>query len=316
MVAIPLLGILAAGLGSQALVQGYGKPWAEGKQRDARGKALTGILDDMDPNAGADETARGLAMGGLLDPDAFMRYGFEENRRGADFINDMLLMTEDARLRNQNTASEYDYRADEALLNSSLIDERNANTAARQADAAELTQQRAATAAAQERQQTLLNQTGTIQAEAEALIRPVEQRINSTQRAIQLANEVAAARRTPGILTDTEIRAKEFELSEIDADLFYDFKNKVYGPTEATGRVLAELQEAFPTYSNTSYESWQPLHERYKTRADEYTGEVASIAQEAQRRVDRLTNPNLGVNVQPTPPSGGIPDSAVIRDGG
>ncbi len=84
-----LLGILGAGLAAQAGVQGYGKPWAEGRQEKARGKRFTDIMGNFDPDQGQDAAQRMMAGGGLISPDTYSNNGFADANSQRDFAEQL-----------------------------------------------------------------------------------------------------------------------------------------------------------------------------------------------------------------------------------
>jgi len=82
---VPLIGMLAALGGTAALGQGVVMPWLRERERKSQGRTMQGLLAGLPEGAGADQTARALAEGGLLDAGQLMQYGFGQEGRGEQF---------------------------------------------------------------------------------------------------------------------------------------------------------------------------------------------------------------------------------------
>lgn len=83
----PLLGILGVGLagaGARALL-----PHIENRDARIKGRYRQDILAGLGPDAGPDQVARALLEGGALEPDEFMRTGFQDHGATRDYGLDL-----------------------------------------------------------------------------------------------------------------------------------------------------------------------------------------------------------------------------------
>lgn len=104
---LPFLGLLAgtAAVG-QAGITGANR-FLQNRDRERYKGEMQGLLGDLPEDAGPDQTARALAMGGMLSPEAMMQYGFGDHDRADKFGYDWQL----AQLDNQSQLAQLGARA-------------------------------------------------------------------------------------------------------------------------------------------------------------------------------------------------------------
>lgn len=77
-----LLPLLAAGLGGRAL-GGVLEDWEEDRDINRAAERQTGLLDSLPDDANGDAFSRGAFGAGMMDPQQYAQYGFEDQRQAA-----------------------------------------------------------------------------------------------------------------------------------------------------------------------------------------------------------------------------------------
>ncbi len=312
MVAPILLGILGAGLASQAAVHGWAIP--EFKKR--QGARATGILDELPEDAGIDDRRRALMQGGLLDVDRYAEIGFEDQASERDFLE---------ALRIANTDNDAAY--DRALLGESganyraELSQEGANTRQEDAQAHELgiisgEQYR-------EADDTFWATTNAL----EQVVAPHNNNISMRNRALEIITELENMGRLGRTVSPEKRNNLLFELSEIDEDLFWEHKKQIYGDAEATDQRVVKLRETYPTFTRDGelvrQGLWNETKKAYTRRSQEDAQTVEGAISRAEETIGRLNEqfPNSGGGwalenrdgyiVAPTTKGGGVPDDDI-----
>ncbi len=129
----------------------------------------------------------------------------------------------------------------------------------------------------------------------EEAVTPTNNVITMRNRAMEIADQLQKMPWGSGAWTPEKKNALMFELSEIDDQLFYEYKNKVYGEAEPPPAILRQLRESYPTFSDQPYRRWNETYQQYERRNSEDVETVESAIERAQRTIDRL-NESAGIN--------------------
>ncbi|SFL44633.1 hypothetical protein [Shimia aestuarii] len=305
---LPILaGILAAGLGSQALVHGYAIP----EYHRRRGKKAGGILDELDPNANIDQKREALMRGGLLTPETFANIGFEDAASSRDFFEEMQRMNQQYDLMNRNAEVDRAWRSGEAEAN-------------RQHQSTENMLDRDDKRATYDADQWRKNDETfwATQTALEEAVAPFNNNIEMRNRALEIVDVLNEQGKVGGVLAPEQRNALLFELSEIDDQLFYEYKRQVYGEAEPPPAVLQQLREAYPTFTDQPRRRWNETAEQYRRRSRDDAQTVQEELEKAGSVVERLNrgygetqwtidNPDRFVVA---PYAGGVSDDDVIED--
>ncbi len=283
MVAPLLLGILGAGLASQAAVHGYAIP----KFNQRQGQRAQGILDDLPEDASIDDKRRALMGAGLLSVEDFGKLGFEDQASERDFLEQLrIAQTNNAAAMDRAILGEQGATERTNIVQQGQND-RQASDQTFRAEQAEI--DRAAEA-------DVINATNWREADdqfwaadsaLETAVAPVNERINLRNQAIQIAEQLQQAMLTKGTHSP-EVRALQFQLDELSEIDFYSWVAETYGDREPSPETLRQLREAYPTYTSTDIRRWPEVTEAYNSRNATDAQTVQDHIAKAQRTVDRL----------------------------
>lgn len=265
--AVPLLGILGAGLATQALAHGWAIPAFQRRQ----GEQMRGLLADLPEGANTDAKIEALATGGLLSPQQYAQYGSGDANSRRDFLETLAQQNQQYDLADRN-AGRAAQRALDMLPEELGIRDAFAEQAADR----------------ERNRDTMLNleeQTSAIESGLTATLAPLSDQQDLYREAVQIADSLYNQGEKLGWnspwFSSAEAMAQSSRLKEIEDRLFYDHVRKTRGvDTEPSPQELERLRGGYQTFTDSAGGIWN-AEARYNATRETYMGRLDRNSQEA-----------------------------------